>query len=167
MDSTKQPAERRRFIDILLKIGYGVTLLCTAFVLWFAYLYISDGDLLYQVISIGFAAFYILLASALVMLIRGKALNKTLRFMCKTWVAIVLLVFLLLGYGVLKDAMGAYCSGFFGVQTSCLDSQYLLVFVLFVIPYSTLAWLGLSLIVLSKGWYEYFASRRAAAKQIK
>ncbi len=162
---TKSTVRRSQVWDILLRIGYGISLVCISYILWIAHGYVTADDG-YTLIGVALVIFYALLAPTFLLLILGKKLPKTLRFAGNFWLAVVVIAGLILGYGVLKDAMGIQCAGFFGTQASCVDNQLFLLFFLVLIPYSMYAWLGVSILVLCKGWYDYFAGRRTNTKQL-
>jgi hypothetical protein len=150
-------------LNSLLKIGYAAVLLAATFVLTWVPDYVNEGAW-FAAMGIGYIAFYLLLVSALVMLIAERPLNKVIRTVCLAWVAIVLLVIVILGYGFAKDMIGMHCSGFFGATTSCASNQYLIVLLLLFHPYSIFAWMGLSILGLLVGWYKYLGGRSLVSR---
>jgi len=151
-------------LDSLLKIGYAAVLVLLTIVLCFAFGYMREGGGFYAIVSGAYVFFYLLFLPALILLIGDKRVSIALRVVGYAWVAIVIFLMVVLGYGLLKDSLGAYCTGFFSAPTSCASNQYLIALVLFFNPYSILGWMGLSILGLLKGWYDYFEDRSRARR---
>jgi hypothetical protein len=155
------------FKKAILKIGYCIALLVATLTAVLALTYVVGDAGFYSFVGLAYLLLYALLTPAFVMLLFGKSLNKALRLVCFVWVLMAILALLLLVYGIVKDSMGVYCAGFFGVRSSCLSNQFLLALVLFFYPYSVAMWLGLSLIALIGGWAAYLTDRRSASVRSK
>lgn len=84
----------------------------------------------------------------------GKAHNKKLNLVAGIAVALCMVALTFIAIGVVQDLLGVRCSGFFGVQQSCLSTwaftpSFLLLHPLFYLPMA-----GLLIILLVLGWRE-------------
>jgi hypothetical protein len=104
----------------------------------------------------GYVAVYALIAPTLVLLAKGKQLSKWLRVVCNILVVATILVLAWLAIGLLQDLIGIQCQGFFGAPTSCADGQYLSLLIWVINPYVLLSLIGVTILALGKGWFDYF-----------
>ncbi len=57
---------------------------------------------------------------------------------------------------MVQDILGIGCTGFFGVQTTCVEDRYTQLAIMLFNPYTLLPALLLMLLLGAKGWFDYF-----------
>lgn len=144
----------------MLRIAYAVVLLLVTLLGWGLVRSFGAADSYWSLLGLLFIATYILLAPALFMLISGKSLTKWIRVVANGYVVLLAIALAILAFGNIQDMLGVYCTGFFGVQASCTENQFFLVFILFLNPYTLLPLLALSLIGLAKGWRDHLQAKQ-------
>lgn len=150
----------QNYRQALLRIAYALVLLLVTMLGWGLVRSFGAADSYWSLLGLLFIATYILLAPALVMLMIGKTLNKTIRLVANGYVVLLAIALAILAFGNIQDAFGVRCSGFFGGQASCTESQFLLVFLLFLNPITLIPVFVLSLIGLAKGWRDHLKAKQ-------
>lgn len=145
----------------MLRIAYALVLLLVTMLGWGLVRSMGAADSYWSLLGLLFIATYILLAPALVMLMIGKTLNKLILWVANGYVVLLAIALAILAFGNIQDALGVYCSGFFGGQVSCTESQFFLVFVLFLNPITLVPIFTLSLLGLAKGWRDHLKAKPA------
>jgi len=116
----------------------------------------SFSDFYLEILRWSYLPTYILIAPVLGLLIVGKKLSPTSRFVANGLSILMLLVLGLLFLGVGMDALGAHCTGFFNSPLRCVDFHYLLLVIWAFNPYVLLSFIGLTFLLSAKGWFDYF-----------
>lgn len=78
---------------------------------------------------------YVLILSSFLTFVAGKTKGNILGRNVKIVTAAILMVVAILSYGVLQDLAGVHCYGFFGSDSSCIDSISLSVFIVMLSPF--------------------------------
>lgn len=150
----KAPSANYRFIwrgsylIVLLLLSLGAIYLITGA------LSIS-GDYL-RILRWSYLPTYILIAPVLGLLIAGKKLSPTSRYVANGLSILVLLGLGFYAQGAVPDMFGARCTGFFNSPMSCADLNHLLLTILIFHPYVLLSLIGLTFLLSAKGWFDYF-----------
>lgn len=161
---TPKPANdvnMQNYKQALLRLAYAIVLLLVTMLGWGMVRSFGAADSYWSLLGLLFIATYILLAPALVMLMIGKKLNKTIRLVANGYVVLLAIALAILAFGNIQDALGVPCTGFFGDQASCTEGQFYLVFVLFLNPLTLIPVFTLSLIGLAKGWRDHLKAHQA------
>lgn len=72
-------------------------------------------------------------------LIGRKPLSKEAYVIGIIFSIISIIILLYFGFGIIKDILGVYCSGFFGVQSSCTQSPMLVLYIIVLHPFALAA----------------------------
>lgn len=114
-------------------------------------------DPLYILSALGSVSLLIFISISAEDLIKNKLISKEAFVMSVTLSTVTFLILAWLGFGLLQDALGVRCSGFFGSSASCTLSPLLIVAVLVLQP-TVLALSGLAAIF---GTYAQLNARNA------
>lgn len=67
-------------------------------------------------------------------LLKHRAISKQVYVISIVFSSIVMVMIALLGYGLIRDALGVYCAGFFGAQSSCTLGPLLMIYMVLFQP---------------------------------